>query len=194
MTRVVLIRAGATVYDEQGRVQGVLDLPLSDRGRAEVVALAGELAGAELAAVYYGPGESLQRTAEAISRAAGLRPKRIDDLRNLDCGLWQGLQAEEIRRRNPKVFRQWLDDPLTVCPPDGETVEEALDRLREAIRPLLKRHRDEAFALVLAEPLTQFVAGFLRRSPRIQLENELPTGRCEWIAVAAELFGNGETA
>ncbi len=36
MTQVVLIRPGATVYDEQNRVQGILDIPLSERGRAEV--------------------------------------------------------------------------------------------------------------------------------------------------------------
>lgn len=193
MIRVALLRPGATDYDEQGRLQGILNLPLSDRGRAEVAALAGSLAGSELAALYHGPGESLQHTAEAVAHALRLRPKRLDDLRNLDCGLWQGLPAEEIRRRNPKVYRQWLDDPLTVCPPEGETVEEALDRLRDVIRPLLRRHRDEAFALVVAEPLGRLVAGYLRRSPRIQLEDELPTGRCEWIDVAPDLTRNGET-
>ena len=121
MTQVVLIRPGATVYDEQNRVQGVLDIPLSDRGRAEVARLAADLPatldGLTLAALYCGPGESVVRTAEAVGKALGLRPKRIDDLRNLDQGLWQGLQIDEIKRRNLRVFRQWLDDPLTVCPP-----------------------------------------------------------------------------
>jgi len=45
MTQVVLIRPGATVYDEQNRVQGALDLPLSERGWAEVAELAEKLAG-----------------------------------------------------------------------------------------------------------------------------------------------------
>ena len=121
MTQVVLIRPGATVYDEQNRVQGILDIPLSDRGQAEVAELAEKLAeplaGVELAALYCGPGESVVRTAEVIGKALGLRPKRVDELRNLDQGLWQGLQVDEIKRRNLKVFRQWLDDPVTVCPP-----------------------------------------------------------------------------
>ena len=76
-----------------------------------------------LLALYCGPGESVVRTAEAVGRALGLRPKRLDDLRNLDQGLWQGLQIDEIKRRNMRVFRQWVDDPLTICPPMGETVE-----------------------------------------------------------------------
>src|SRR6516162_2307869 len=99
MTQVVLIRPGATVYDEQNRVQGILDIPLSDRGRAEVAQLAEKLAeplngngqgqGHELTALYCGPGESVVRTAEMVGKVLGLRPKRIDDLRNLDQGLWQ---------------------------------------------------------------------------------------------------------
>ena len=192
MTEVVLIRPGATAYDEQDRVQGVLDIPLSDRGRAEVASLAERLAGLELSALYCGPGESVGRTAEAVGRSLGLRPRRLDDLRNLDQGLWQGLQRDEIKRRNLKVFRQWLDDPLTVCPPQGETVEEALGRIRSALRPLIRRHRAETIGLVAAEPIAQLIAGYLRRDDRVQLDDGVPTGGFERITVAADLARNGE--
>jgi broad specificity phosphatase PhoE len=195
MTQVVLFRPGATVYDEQNRVQGVLDIPLSERGRAEVAELAARLPstldGVRLAALYCGPGESVVRTAEAVGKALNIRPKRVDDLRNLDQGLWQGLQIDEIKRRNLRVFRQWLDDPLTVCPPFGETVENALERIRNALRPLIKRHHDESIGLVVGEPLAQLIACYLRREPRVQLDDDVPTGGFEQIVVDAEVGRNG---
>jgi broad specificity phosphatase PhoE len=195
MTQVVLFRPGATVYDEQNRVQGVLDVPLSERGRAEVAQLAAALPetlqGVELTALYCGPGESVIRTAEAVGRALGLRPRRVDELRNLDQGLWQGLQLDEIRRRNNRVFRQWLDDPLTVCPPMGESVEDALERIRAALKPLIKRHQDEAIGLVVGEPLAQLVACHLRRDPRVQLDDDVPTGGFECIVVTPDVRRNG---
>ena len=43
MSQVILIRPGATLYDEQNRVQGVLDIPLSERGRSEVARMAQKL-------------------------------------------------------------------------------------------------------------------------------------------------------
>ena len=194
MTQVVLIRPGATAYDEQKRVQGVLDIPLSERGRAEVAQLAAtlpdELKGAELTALYCGPGESVARTAEAVGKVLGLRPRRVDELRNLDQGLWQGLQIDEIKRRNLRVFRQWKDDPLTVCPPHGERVEDALERIKAALKPLIKRHHDETIALVVGEPLAQLISGYLRRDPRVQLDDDVPTGRFERIDVQAEVGRN----
>jgi broad specificity phosphatase PhoE len=196
MTQVVLIRPGATVYDEQHRVQGILDIPLSERGQAEAAQLAEQLAeplnGTAIHVLYCGPGESVVRTAEIVGKALGLRPKRIDDLRNLDQGLWQGLQIEEIKRRNFKVFRQWLDDPMTVCPPQGETVADALERIKDALKPLIRRHHDEAIGLVVGEPIARLIACYLRRDPRVQLDDQVPTGAFERIEVTPDLIRNGE--
>ena len=195
MAQVLLIRPGATIYDEQNRVQGILDIPLSDRGYAEATRLAESLAEAQasmpLSALYCGPGENVIRTAEIIGKALGLRPRRIDELRNLDHGLWQGLQLEEIKRRNTKLFRQWIDDPRTICPPQGETIEVAMERVKAALKPLIRRHQEGVLrpgrrraarpaGLVLSPP-----------RPRPQLDEQLPCCGCERIEVPADLLVNG---
>jgi broad specificity phosphatase PhoE len=170
----------------------VLDLPLSERGLSQAEELAERLRGFELAALYCGPGESVDQTAERIGRALGLRPRRIDELHNLDQGLWQGLQIEEIKRRNPRLFRQWLDEPRTICPPMGETIEDALERIRSVTRPLLRRHRDETFGLVVPDPIAQIIACFLQRVEDLHLEESCVTGQFEQIEVAPEPRRNGE--
>jgi broad specificity phosphatase PhoE len=195
MCQVVLIRAGATIYDEQNRVQGVLDIPLSESGQDEVARMAQNLAqslnGTPLSALYCGPGENVTRTAEIVGKALELRPKRVDEFRNLDQGLWQGLQIDEIRRRNTKLFRQWIDNPETICPPQGETVENAICRIKTAFRPLLKRHHDETIGLVVGEPLASIVVCYLKCEPRVHLDEHPPCGGYEWIAIAPPLLRNG---
>jgi broad specificity phosphatase PhoE len=198
MAQVLLIRPGATLYDEQHRVQGVLDIPLSERGTAEATRLAEALAetqdSAGLTALYCGPGESVVRTAEIIGKALGLRPRRIDEFRNLDQGLWQGLQIDEIKRRNTKLFRQWIEDPRTICPPQGETIEDALERVKTAIKPLVRRHQDgEFFALVVGEPLARLVSCCLRRDPRPQLDDQLPCCGWERIDIPPNFLTNGSS-
>jgi broad specificity phosphatase PhoE len=195
MSQVILIRPGATLYDEQNRVQGVLDVPLSERGRGEVERMAQmlsySLGDSSLAALYCGPGENVIRTAEIVGKLLRLRPKRINEFRNLDQGLWQGLQIDEIKRRNTKLFRQWIDDPATICPPLGETVDRAMERIKVAFRPLLRRHQDEAIGLVVAEPLTRLVASYLRGEPRVHLDEQWSCCEFEWIAIAPVLLENG---
>jgi broad specificity phosphatase PhoE len=197
MCQLVLIRPGATVYDEQNRLQGILDIPLSERGRGEVTRmvpmLARTLDGASLSALYCGPGENVVRTAEIVGKALGVRPKRVDEFRNLDQGLWQGLQIDEIRRRNTKLYRQWIEDPETICPPQGETFESAMARIKSAFRPLLRRHHDGSIALVVAEPLARMVAAYLRGEPRVQLDERWSCGGFELIEIAPLLLRNGTT-
>jgi broad specificity phosphatase PhoE len=195
MCQFVLIRPGATVYDEQNRLQGILDIPLSERGHGEVARmvpmLARTLGEESLSALYCGPGENVIRTAEIIGKALGVRPKTLDDFRNLDQGLWQGLQFGEIKRRNTKVYRQWIEDPETICPPQGETFENAMGRIKAAFRPLLRRHHDESIGLVVAEPLASMVASYLRCKPRVQLDEQCGCGGFELIEVAPLLLRNG---
>lgn len=179
--RLALVRAGATSYDEQNRVQGVLEVPLSPRGREECERLAETLANIDFDAIYCGAGESVEQTAEILGRALSLRPRRLDELHNLDQGLWQGLQYEEIRKRNLRLFRQWLEDPRTICPPQGETVERADERLRDALRPLLKRHRNQTIALVVPEPLARIAAALLRGSRELRLDDQPQTACVEWF-------------
>ena len=189
---VYLIRAGATTYDEQDRLQGVLDVPLSERGQAEAEELAASLEAASLEALYCGPGQSVFGTAEIIGRRLGLRVRRLDEMRNLDQGLWQGLQREEIKRRNLRLYRQWLEDPSTVCPPGGETVSAALDRLRSALKPLLKRHHDETVGLVVREPIALLVEGLLMADPRPHFSEVSTTGR--FVKIEPRILTNGRPA
>lgn len=195
MCQVVLIRAGATIYDEQNRVQGILDIPLSESGQGEVArmaqALAESLNGSPLSALYCGPGENVIRNRGNRWENLGGAPKRIDDFRNLDQGLWQGLQIDDIRRRNTKLFRQWIEDPATICPPQGETVESAMGRIKAAFRPLLKRHHDEAIGLVVGEPLVKMVLCYLKGEPRIHLDELSCRGGFERVQIAPVLLGNG---
>jgi broad specificity phosphatase PhoE len=195
MSQVILIRPGATLYDEQNRVQGVLDIPLSEQGSCEAVRMAEEIAASlgdrPLAALYSGPGENVLRTAEIVGKVVGMRPKRINEFRNLDHGLWQGLQIDEIKRRNARLFRQWLEDPVTICPPQGETVERAMGRIKAAFRPLLRRHHDEPIGLVVGEPLARLVACYLRCEPRVQLDERWSCCDFEWIQIAPMLLKNG---
>lgn len=159
LSTVVLIHPCCTDFDEQNRVQGRLNLPLNARGEAQLQELATQLQAAPMDVIYTSRCEPARSTAAALGEALGLTVKELDDLENLDQGLWQGLQVEDLRRKHPKVFRQWQEAPETVCPPQGETVEAALDRIRHAFEKPLRR--GIPFAIVAPDPLAELIAYYL---------------------------------
>src|SRR4051812_23553375 len=117
MVHLVLVRPGATDYDQQGRIQGTLDIPLSESGRQEVARAADELRDQKIEAIYAAPCLAAQDTAEAVAAPLELKVKKLDKLHNLNLGLWQGMLLEDVKHKQPKVYRLWQEHPETVCPP-----------------------------------------------------------------------------
>jgi probable phosphoglycerate mutase len=164
MFQILLIRPGTTEYDQQGRVQGTLDIPLCEDGRQEVEAMIGQLRTQPIAAVYSSPSQSAQQTAQALATTLDLKVKTVDKLENLDHGLWQGMLVSDVKAKQPKVYRQWQDQPETVCPPQGETLSDAKERVQGALAKLVKKHKAEGLlALVVPEPLASVVRKVLRQ-------------------------------
>jgi probable phosphoglycerate mutase len=162
MVRVLLIRPGATEYDQQGRVQGTLDVPLCEDGRQEVERMVAELRDQPVNAIYVSPCRSAEQTAEALANAFNLKVKTIDKLQNLNQGLWQGLLVEEVKTKQPRVYRQWQDQPETVCPPQGETLGAARQRVQASLSKLVKKHKaDDLVAIVSPEPLASVIRNVL---------------------------------
>jgi len=198
MTEVVLIRPGSTDFDEQNRIQGSLDLPLNLRGQEQVDHLVDQLREVPLDVIYTSPCEPARSTAEAIGASLGIRVKEKEGLRNLNQGLWQGLQIDDIRRKFPKVFKQLQESPETICPPQGETVPEAVARVEKTLAKPIKRKT--VFAVVASEPLATLIGCFVKHqkpempepmcgSPRSELYEVLETnGENEHaeVAVVAE--------
>jgi probable phosphoglycerate mutase len=164
MVQIVLIRPGATDYDEQGRIQGTLDIPLNERGAAAVQRVSDELRGQNIAALYAPPGKAAWQTATAISAALGVRARRIKQFQNLDHGLWQGLLIDDVKRKQPKVYRQWQEQPDIICPPEGEMLAHARERVQTAINKLLKKHKNEVVGLVVPEPLATVLQSYLEQT------------------------------
>lgn len=183
--RVILIRPGATRYDEQGRILGTLDVPLSELGRRQVEQNARELDDKSISAIYCSGNESARRSAEAIGRALDIKVKVLTGLRNLNHGLWQGQQVEEIQRKHPKVYRQWLESPGSVCPPEGEPLQEAHSRVVEVMAQLARRHRDDVVAVVCPEPAASLVRCWFAQHGLERLRGQKGTGQ-PWEVLASE--------
>jgi broad specificity phosphatase PhoE len=164
MGRIILARSGMTEYDEDERIAGSLDMPLSAKGRAEAEDLARDLKSFEVEAVYAAAGEASLATARLIADEHDLKVKQLSELRNQNFGCWEGLRLEELRRMNPRVYKLWEENPCAVEPPNGEMVDEVRARAEKLVKPLLKKHDDAGFILVAPDPLRKLIRCWLKRT------------------------------
>lgn len=162
MLRLIIVRPGSTELDEQGRIKGSLNIPLSETGCAQADKTAGELHAEQLRAIYSSPCESAQQTATRLSRVCQTRVKTLEQLQNLDRGLWNGKRIEELKQTQPKLYRRWQEHPETVRPPRGETLEGAQQRVRKALQKIVRKQREGAVAVVVPEPLATIAISILR--------------------------------
>lgn len=144
-TLLALVRHGESEWIAEGRFQGRGDPPLSDLGRRQAAALGARLAApGEMpslplpawppVAVWHSPLRRAAQTANAVHQAreadAPLRP--LEALTELGQGEWEGLTHDEVRARYPRELAAWRDDPLHHHAPGGESLSEALERVRQA--------------------------------------------------------------
>jgi len=152
---ILIIRPGQTDFDVQNRLQGSINLPLTEQGDLEVENLVDEVRTSRIDRIYASPSEPALSTAKRIAEKLDLPLKVLNTLENVDLGLWQGLCVKEVRSKQPRVFKQWEESPGSVCPPQGEDGEDACRRVALALKKPLKK--GGSFAVVASEPLASLI-------------------------------------
>ena len=126
-----------------GRMPGV---GLSERGRAEIAAVAERLAGEGIAAVYSSPLQRTRESAEILGARLGLPVALRDDLIELDFGEWTGTTFDAIR--NDPRWQPWRTQGSLASIPGGESMREVQRRAVEAMLAISDSHPHEAVVAV----------------------------------------------
>ncbi|MGC2202167.1 MAG: histidine phosphatase family protein [Stellaceae bacterium] len=126
-----------------GRTPGV---GLSEKGRAEVVAIADRLADEKIAALYSSPLQRARETAEILSTRLGLPIQYRDDLLELDFGAWTGLTYDAVR--SDERWQLWSTCRSIACVPGGESMRQVQERAVRALFDLREVHGDGEVLIV----------------------------------------------
>ena len=177
MPTVVLIRPGCTDFDRDERIQGTLDLPLNEKGEEQVKNLVSKIEDFGIETIITSSSEPALSTSAQLGENLGVPVKEKAGLKNLNQGLWQGLEYEEVRRKYPKLFKQWAESPETVCPPEGELASEAVKRVQKTLQKYLKKKQN--FAIVASEPLASIISNVLRNNNEEQISFEHNGRSCQ---------------
>jgi probable phosphoglycerate mutase len=149
MTRIILTRHGQTLWNIEGRVQGSLDSPLTEKGILQARSLAQRLKEQGIDHIYSSDSLRAIGTAEEIRRELGLESLSANHaLREFAFGAWEGCIWQELRVAYPEIFKIWDSEPHLVTAPGGENMEMVLARAWEFLQQITKSHSGETVCLV----------------------------------------------
>jgi probable phosphoglycerate mutase len=120
-----LFRHGQTAWSLSGQHTGRTDIPLTEHGREQALALRDTVSKLQFSLVLVSP---LSR-AKDTAKLAGFKTDLTicDDLAEFDYGSYEGLTTAQIREKVPN-WTIWTDP----CP-GGETLQDALKRCQNVI-------------------------------------------------------------
>ena len=133
-----ILRHGETYWNAENRMQGGVNSPLTDKGRAQAARQAELLGGCDLTgfAAYSSPqGRAFETAAIAVARQIGTI--RTDDrLREIGVGDWQGRLRAELMAENP--VPETADGPIAMYEhaPGGEGFARLEERCRSFLADL----------------------------------------------------------
>lgn len=148
---MLLIRHGATANNDAvpPRLQGAgSDPPLSEKGMVQARRLADFLARWPIRAVYASPLRRAAETAQHIAEVHWRTVELVDDLREIDCGRWEGMTWNDVERQWPEYFRRFSEDPEHVAYLDGENLTDVARRVVPALNRLAAENRGRMIAVV----------------------------------------------
>jgi broad specificity phosphatase PhoE len=140
LTRILLVRHGATVLTAEDRFAGATDVPLSDKGREQARRLAIRLGGESLAAIYASPLSRTVETARLIAEPHGLEVRTRAELREISHGRWEQMTRREVEEQFPEEAAAWEKDPYTFAPQGGESGLAVTARALPALLELVRTH------------------------------------------------------
>ncbi|MBT3789943.1 MAG: histidine phosphatase family protein [Alphaproteobacteria bacterium] len=129
MTRLALIRHGRTAWNDEVRMQGQTDIPLSDAGYLQIrdhigVALNPELAG------FYWMSSPLKRARTTAGLLCGFAPPLEPALMEMNWGDWEGRTLADLRAELGPALQENEDKGLDFRPAGGESPRDVQQRLK----------------------------------------------------------------
>ncbi len=157
MPRIILVRHGRTVWNEEGRYQGKIDIPLSQAGKEQARKVGEALKDIPIKAIYSSPLSRCLDTAKEIAKHHGIDVKVRDGLKEIDHGKWEGMLASEVEREYPKLLRLWRLKPSEVKMPGGESLAEVYERVVKEFNSIISEHGDEDNIVIVGHDATNKV-------------------------------------
>ncbi len=146
--KLLLTRHGQTDWNIAHRYQGHSNTSLNAAGIRQAEQIAKRLSTETIHAVYSSDLLRAATTAQAIADFHKLEIIPDPRWRELSFGGWEGMTYEEMSAHSPELFDAWMKDSLNISTPNGETLAQLAERVKDAFDEIKNNHKDQTVLIV----------------------------------------------
>jgi broad specificity phosphatase PhoE len=146
-TTVYLIRHGVTSWNKLKKYCGYIDVPLSAQGRLQAKRLANRIKTIKIDAVY---SSDLKRAVKTAGIIFGSKRQitKMPDLQEMNFGVLEGLNHNQIMEKYPIIYSKWIKDPYKNHIPKGERINKFQKRITAAVDAIAAQNKGKTVAVV----------------------------------------------
>ncbi len=134
-----VLRHGETEWNRAGRLQGLLDSPLTKTGMSQARTQGNILKRCALTrdtVLVTSPSGRARRTAEIVNETLGLPVKVETAFTEIDMGAWQGKTVDALAKAHPELPVSEDPNLWKFTAPGGETIEAMSARVQSGLMRL----------------------------------------------------------
>jgi len=165
-TTIYLVRHGETPLTPFRKFSGAggSDPELTEKGVAQAIAVAMELAARKPDVLLASPMKRTLQTAHALSSACGIDVIVDEEWIEASFGTWDGRSPSEIKEELPEEFHQWVSDGY-YKQGGGESYGDVVDRNRIALKNVAKKYPGKKVAIATHNVVTKAAATIAMNAP-----------------------------
>jgi len=147
-TTLVLVRHGQTQWNEEHRLQGHKNSPLTDLGKQQAILVRKALKNKQIHCAYVSPLGRAQETMDIILGDRAIQPIEEQCLKEINLGPWEGKTKKETQCSHPNEYQWFWHQPELFQLKGAETYAELQNRIVKVTLDILKYDEGKTVLLV----------------------------------------------
>jgi broad specificity phosphatase PhoE len=155
--KIYVVRHGETVWNKKEVFRGRKDVPLNETGKRQAQLAGRYFSDKDITMILSSPLTRALETAQGISDATGAPIVKIDELTDMDFGIWEGLALKEVEKLYREELDIWRNFPQKFRARDGENLRDVRRRVEKAFQKI-PSDKKGSFVLVTHRVLCKVIA------------------------------------
>jgi len=165
MTKIHLIRHGQTEWNVSRRVQGHSDSVLTDMGRKQAMDLGKKMSHIKFDIAYSSSSTRAYETAELILNGSLKEIHKLDLLKEINLGVWEGMRYSDVETEYPDQFKCFFNDPSKFELNGAETFHQLQNRAAQSLEIIVEANRGKKIILVSHGMFIRSLLAFIENRP-----------------------------